>query len=101
MARASGRERTCCRQRVATTRAFVERTALEQAVLETRERAHVAQEHATVGETELPACTDGERETTHEPLSVSCEGLIVRQNRFALLVYSIVPPILTELAPSL
>ena len=57
MVRAISWERICGRRRVATTRA---RTAVEQAVLVTRERAHVAQEHTTVAETELPACKDSE-----------------------------------------
>ena len=98
-ARAKSRAKTHGRQRVATTRAFAERTAVEEERQATRERAHVAQDHAIVGETELLAYTDGEGETAHESLPVSCEGLIVRQNTFALLDDSIVPPILTEPAP--
>ena len=67
LARANSRARTCGCQRAATTRAFVERTAVEQAVLETREREHIALEFANVEGSEHFACIDGEGETAHEP----------------------------------
>ena len=55
--RANSRAGTRGRQRAATTRAFAERTDVEQVLLETREAERLAREHATVDETEPLAFT--------------------------------------------